>query len=166
MKIELVNRLVMFLALFLAQVLILNHVHLFGVGTPLLYVYFAVTFRRHFPKWLILVSCFLLGLSIDIFSSTPGLASTVLTLVGLAQPYLLELLVPRDSSVDLESSVKTLGFSKFATLSGLLTLLYCLVFFALEAFNFFDILLWLARSLVSAVLTMVLLLAVESVRSK
>jgi rod shape-determining protein MreD len=166
MKIELVNRLVMFLALFLAQVLILNHVHLFGVGIPLLYVYFAVTFRRHFPKWLILVSCFLLGLSIDIFSSTPGLASTVLTLVGLAQPYLLELLVPRDSAVDLESSVKTLGFSKFATLSGLLTLLYCLVFFALEAFNFFDILLWLARSLVSAVLTMVLLLAVESVRSK
>jgi len=166
MKIELVNRLVMFLALFLAQVLILNHVHLFGVGIPLLYVYFAVTFRRHFPKWLILVSCFLLGLSIDIFSSTPGLASTVLTLVGLAQPYLLELLVPRDSAVDLESSVKTLGFSKFATLSGLLTLLYCLVFFALEAFNFFDILLWLARSLVSAVLTMVLLLAIESVRSK
>ena len=166
MKIALVNRLVMFLALFLAQVLILNHVHLFGVGIPLLYVYFAVTFRRHFPKWLILVSCFLLGLSIDIFSSTPGLASTVLTLVGLAQPYLLELLVPRDSAVDLESSVKTLGFSKFATLSGLLTLLYCLVFFALEAFNFFDILLWLARSLVSAVLTMVLLLAVESVRSK
>ncbi len=166
MKIELVNRLVMFLALFLAQVLILNHVHLFGVGTPLLYVYFAVTFRRHFPKWLILVSCFLLGLSIDIFSSTPGLASTVLTLVGLAQPYLLELLVPRDSAVDLESSVKTLGFSKFATLSGLLTLLYCLVFFALEAFNFFDILLWLARSLVSAALTMVLLLAIESVRSK
>lgn len=166
MKIELVNRLVMFLALFLAQVLILNHVHLVGVGTPLLYVYFAVTFRRHFPKWLILVSCFLLGLSIDIFSSTPGLASTVLTLVGLAQPYLLELLVPRDSAVDLESSVKTLGFSKFATLSGLLTLLYCLVFFALEAFNFFDILLWLARSLVSAVLTMVLLLAIESVRSK
>ena len=166
MKIELVNRLVMFLALFLAQVLILNHVHLFGVGIPLLYVYFAVTFRRHFPKWLILVSCFLLGLSIDIFSSTPGLASTVLTLVGLAQPYLQELLVPRDSAVDLESSVKTLGFSKFATLSGLLTLLYCLVFFALEAFNFFDILLWLARSLVSAVLTMVLLLAIESVRSK
>ena len=166
MKIELVNRLVMFLALFLAQVLILNHVHLFGVGIPLLYVYFVVTFRRHFPKWLILVSCFLLGLSIDIFSSTPGLASTVLTLVGLAQPYLQELLVPRDSAVDLESSVKTLGFSKFATLSGLLTLLYCLVFFALEAFNFFDILLWLARSLVSAVLTMVLLLAVESVRSK
>ena len=166
MKIELVNRLVMFLTLFVVQVLILNHVHMFGVGTPLLYVYFAVTFRRHFPKWLILVSCFLLGLVIDIFSCTPGLASSVMTLVGLAQAYLIELLVTRDSADDLEVSIKSLGLSKFVVLSGLLTLLYCLVFFALEAFNFFDVLLWLSRSVVSALLTMVLMLAVESVRSR
>jgi len=44
--------------------------------------------------------------------------------------------------------------------------LYCLVFFALEAFNFFDVLLWLARSAVSSVLTIVLILAIESVRSR
>ena len=166
MKIELVNRLVMFMALLVAQVLILNHVHLLGVGTPLLYVYFAITFRRNFPKWLILVSCFMLGLMIDTFSSTPGLASSVMTLAGLAQCYLMDLIAPRDSAPDLEASIKTLGFSKFATLSGLLTMLYCLLFFALEAFNFFDVLMWLARSLVSAVLTMVLILAIESVRSR
>ena len=166
MKIELVNRLVMLLALFAAQVLILNHVHLFGVGTPLLYVYFAITFRRNFPKWLVLVSCFLLGLLIDIFSSTPGLAASVMTLVGLAQTYLIDLIAPRDSADDLEASSKVLGISKFVTLSTLLVVLYCLVFFALEAFNFFNVLLWLARSVVSAVLTLVLILAIESVRSK
>ena len=43
MAIELLNRLAMFVALFVAQVLILNHVHLFDVATPLLYVYFAIT---------------------------------------------------------------------------------------------------------------------------
>lgn len=166
MKIEFVNRLVMFLALFLVQVLILNQVHLFGVGTPLLYVYFAITFRRNTPKALVLVWCFLLGLLIDIFSNTPGLAASVLTLVGLVQTYLLEMLVPRDSAEDLESSLKTLGLGKFVTLSALLTLLYSLLFFALEAFNFFNVLLWLVRAFVSAMLTMVLLLAVESVRSK
>jgi rod shape-determining protein MreD len=149
MKIELINRLVMFVTLFLVQVLILNHVHLLGVGTPLLYVYFVITFRRNSPKWLVLVSCFLLGLLIDIFSNTPGLAACVMTLVALAQTYLIELVVPRDSADDLEASTKALGFSKFVTLSTLLTLLYCLVFFALEAFNFFDVLLWLARSAVS-----------------
>ena len=166
MKIELINRLVMFVALFVAQVLILNHVHLFGVGTPLLYVYFIITFRRNFPKWLVLVSSFLLGLLIDIFSNTPGLAASTMTLVALAQAYLIDLVAPRDSAEDLEASAKVLGASKFVTLSALLTLLYCLVFFALEAFNFFDVLLWLARSVVSFVLTMVLILAVESVRSR
>ena len=166
MKIELINRLVMFVALFVAQVLILNHVHLLGVGTPLLYVYFIITFRRNFPKWLVLVSSFLLGLLIDIFSNTPGLAASTMTLVALAQTYLIELVAPRDSAEDLEASAKVLGASKFVTLSPLLTLLYCLVFFALEAFNFFDVLLWLARSVISFVLTMVLILAVESVRSR
>lgn len=156
----------MFVALFVAQVLILNHVHLFGVGTPLLYVYFIITFRRNFPKWLVLVSSFLLGLLIDIFSNTPGLAASTMTLVALAQAYLIDLVAPRDSAEDLEASAKVLGASKFVTLSALLTLLYCLVFFALEAFNFFDVLLWLARSVVSFVLTMVLILAVESVRSR
>lgn len=166
MKIELINRLVMFVALFVAQVLILNHVHLLGVGTPLLYVYFAITFRRNFPKWLVLVSCFLLGLLIDVFSNTPGLAACTMTLVALAQTYLIELVAPRDSAEDLEASAKVLGLTKFVTLSALLTLLYCLVFFALEAFNFFDVLLWLARSVISFVLTMVLILAVESVRRR
>ena len=156
----------MFVALFVAQVLILNHVHLLGVGTPLLYVYFAITFRRNFPKWLVLVSCFLLGLLIDVFSNTPGLAASTMTLVALAQTYLIELVAPRDSAEDLEASAKVLGTTKFVTLSALLTLLYCLVFFALEAFNFFDVLLWLARSVISFVLTMVLILAVESVRSR
>lgn len=156
----------MFLSLLVVQVLILNNVHLFGVGTPLLYVYFAITFRRNFPKWLVLVSCFMLGLLADVFSNTPGLASSVMTVVGLAQCYLMNLIAPRDSAEDLASSIKTLGFSKFATLSAILTLLYCLLFFAVETFNFFDVLLWLARSLVSAVLTMVLILAVESVRSR
>ena len=109
MKIELINRLVMFVALFVAQVLILNHVHLLGVGTPLLYVYFAITFRRNFPKWLVLVSCFLLGLLIDVFSNTPGLAASTMTLVALAQTYLIELVAPRDSAEDLEASAKVLA---------------------------------------------------------
>ena len=54
-------------------------------------------------------------------------------------------IAPRDSAEDLAASIKTLGFSKFATLSGFITALYCILFFAIEAFNFFDILMWLAR---------------------
>ena len=126
MKIELVNRLVMFLSLFAAQVLILNHVHLFGVGTPLLYVYFAITFRRNFPKWLVLVSCFVLGLLIDIFSSTPGLAASAMTLVGLAQAFAVTPGVSRSGSTiatGLLTGVKRESMAQFSFLMVLIPII-------------------------------------------
>lgn len=164
--VEHLNRLAMFVVLCLVQVLILNHVHLFGVATSLLYVYFVITFRRHTPQWLILLWSFVLGLVIDIFSSTPGLAAGSLTLLGFVQPYLLELLVPRDSVDDLKSSAATLGPVKFYSLCGALVLLYCVVYFALDAFNFFDPLMWLERVVASWILTLVMILAIETIRSK
>lgn len=161
-----VNRLVMFVVLALVQVLVLNYVWLFNVATPLLYVFFAITFPRNSAKGEVLVWCFMLGLVIDLFSNTPGLASGSMTLIGLLQPYLLELFVPRDSAENIEVSVATLGMGKFFTFSLILTLLYSLLFFALEAFNFFEWQMWLLRSVCSTTLTMVLMLAIESVRSK
>ena len=161
-----VNRLIMFVVLALVQVLVLNYVWLFNLATPLLYVFFVVTFPRNSAKGEVLVWCFMLGLVIDLFSNTPGLASGSMTLIALVQPYLLELFVPRDSAENMEVSVAMLGTSKFFTLSVILTLIYSLVFFALEAFNFFEWQMWLLRSVCSTLLTMVLMLAIDSVRSK
>ena len=163
---RLVNRLVMFVVLLLVQVLVLNHVWLLNVATPLLYVYFAITFPRNTETGEVLGWCFFLGLLIDIFSNTPGLAAGTLTLIGMAQTYLVELFVPRDSVENLEVSAATLGWGKFSMLSGILTLIYCLLFFILEAFNFFDWQLWILRAVCSTVLTLLLMLAIESVRSR
>ena len=163
---RLLNRLVMFVALLLAQVLVLNHVWLMNVATPLLYVYFAITFPRNTEKGEVLVWCFILGLFVDIFSNTPGLAAGSLTLIGMIQTYLVELFVPRDSAENLDVSAATLGWGKFSMLSSILILIYCLLFFILEAFNFFDWQLWLLRAVCSAALTMGLMLAIESLRAK
>ena len=163
---RLVNRLIMFVVLLVVQVLVLNHVWLLNVATPLLYVYFAITFPRNTEKGEVLGWCFFLGLLIDIFSNTPGLAAGTLTLIGMTQTYLVELFVPRDSVENLEVSAATLGWGKFSMLSGILTLIYCLLFFILEAFNFFDWQLWILRAVFSTVLTLLLMLAIESVRSR
>ena len=163
---EFLRRLYIYIILLLAQVLILNHIHLFGVATPLLYVYFAVTFHRNYPRWQVLLWCFMMGLSVDIFASTPGLAAGCLTLVGFVQTYLLEKLVPRDSAENLKASIAALGFSRFATLSVSLVGIYCLLFFALEAFSFLDVVDWVIKAISSAVLTLVLMLVIESLREK
>jgi len=165
-SVEFFKRLGWFVILCVAQVLILNHIHLFDIAIPLLYVYFTITFHRGTPKWMILLWSFALGLAIDVFSNTPGLASGSMTLIAAIQPYLLELFVPRDSAENLDASIQSLGIGKFMIFSAILLVIYCLVFFAVEAFSFYNWQYWLACAGASSLLTFVLMMAIESVRKK
>ena len=149
----------------LAQALVLNRIQLFHCATPLLYVYFIIIFPLNYPKWAMLVWGFLLGLGIDMFANTPGLAAASTTLVAALQPYLLPLFIPRDADEHVRSSAAALGFSKFATMATILVVLFCLVFFALEAFSFTDWQQWLLCVVGSSVLTLILIFALESLRS-
>lgn len=166
MVIDTLKRFVAFVALCLAQALVLNHIHLFNVMTPLLYVYFVIAFPRNYPKWAILLWSFFLGLCIDMLSNTPGMASGALTLVGAIQPYLMELFVPRDSIENLKCSAHTLGWAKFSLLAFLLTFILCLAFFTLEMFSFFNWQHWLLCISTSTVLTLVIILALENFRTE
>ncbi len=163
---ELIYRLIMFVSLALGQMLILNNVHLFNVATPLICVYFVITFRRNTPKWALLISCFMAGLIIDIFSNTQGLTAGCMTTVGMIQPYLLERLVPRDSVENLKASAATLGWGNFSLLCIPLTTLYCLLYFALESFTFYNWELWFLRFGTSTLLTIAFLMVFESMRSR
>ena len=93
MTIDLFKRLGWFAFFFIIQVMMLGHMHLFHCATPLFYVYFVLMFPRNHAKWAILVWSFALGLLIDIFLNTPGLAAASLTLLAAIQPYFLELFI-------------------------------------------------------------------------
>lgn len=164
MAIDTLKRTLFFVVLCLAQALVFNHIHLFGWATPLLYVYFAILFPRNYPHWAILLWCFALGLVVDMFSNTPGVACGSLTFVGFLQPYLLEPLIPRDATENIESSVKALGRSKFMLLAFLLVLVYCLLFFTLETFTFFNWQNWLLCIGCSTLVTFILIISLESLR--
>lgn len=164
MNIDFLKRLLLFFGLMLVQALVLNHVHLFGVATPLLYVYFAISFRRGTPKWVMLVWNFLLGLGIDVFSNTPGLAAASMTLVAAVQPYLLELFIQRGDDDELLPSIRVFGLSKFMLFALIMTFIYCFVFFTLESFTFFNWLQWLLSMVTSVLLTLLLVLVIDNLR--
>lgn len=164
MAIDTLKRLAVFVVLVLAQALVFNHIRLFGYATPLLYVYFTVIIPRGYPKWATLLWSFALGLCVDLFTNTPGVAAGSMTLVGLLQPYMLELFIPREAAANMKVSVVEMGWAKFSTLTALLMLVYCLVFFSLLMFTFIDLQVWGFSVLGSLLLTMVLLMALESVR--
>ncbi len=166
MNIDFLKRLLLFIVLLLVQVLVLNHIHLFDYATPLLYIYFVISFNRNYPKWAILVWSFLLGLSIDIFANTPGVAASSMTLLGLLQPYVLELFMQRDSDETLQPAIFTMGMPKYVYFSLILTFIYCIVFFTVEMFSFFNWGQWILCIITSTALSAVLILVVDNLRKK
>lgn len=164
MNINFLYRLLLFVVLLLAQVLVLNHIHLFHVATPLLYIYFVLSFRRNYPRWGAMVWSFLMGLGVDVFSNTPGVAAASMTMVAFLQPYMLEIFVQRDSDEDLRPSIRSLTFSGYLGYAFLMTLTYCLLFFTIETFNFFNWAHWGMSILGSLVLSVVLIIVVENLR--
>lgn len=166
MKIDLLKRFAWFLVFVLAQAVVLGRIHLFGVATPLLYVYFVLQFERNYPKWAVLLWSFFLGLFIDILSNTPGLAAASLTLIAAIQPYYFELFVPRDSADDLKPTLSTLGMLKYSYYAIPLVVLYCLLFYSLEFFNFYNLEYWALCVVGSAAITLVLIYAFEIAKSR
>lgn len=166
MTIETINRILTFIVLVLAQALVLNHIHLFGMATPLLYVMFALHFRRNYPRWGVLLWCFGIGLAVDTFSNTPGVAAGSMTLIGLLQPYVMRPFIPRDSADDFEPSIRTMGFSSFFYYMLTLVVVYCIMFFTLEQFAFFSSLQWIGCVIGSIILTTLLIIVIENLRKK
>ena len=166
MNAEFFRRLLLYAVLVLAQALVLNHIHLFGYATPLLYVYFVISFSRNYPKWGILLWSFRLGLNVDAFSNTPGVAASAMTLIGLLQPYVLELFMQRDSEDDFQPSINSMGAGKYIYFTLLLTFIYCIVFFTVEMFTFFNWLQWILNILTSTLLSLLFIVVIDNLRKR
>ena len=98
MNIDFIHRIGLMVFFILVQVLILNHIHLFNVATPLVYVYFILLFPRNQQRWVSVLWAFFFGLILDSFSNTPGETAFALTLIAFLQPYFVGLYLARDNS--------------------------------------------------------------------
>ena len=159
------KRLALMLTLAVVQVLVLNRVHIFNIATPLGYLMLPLHFELGKSRWSALVWCFTTGLVIDIFANTPGVAAGAMTLIGLMQPAILRLFVNDDDGESLTPSFKSMGWLKYLTYSLIITLVYCTAFFSLETFTFFNPILWAECIGGSTLITLVIILAIEKIRS-
>lgn len=166
MAIDIGRKMLFFLVLCLTQVLVLNRMHLFGCATPLLYVYMTIIFPYRYPRWGVILWSFFLGLVIDFFSNTPGVASASLTLVGAVQTGFFGLFVQRDAPENIAPGVSSMGFFKFTFYAFVLVLLHCTLFFTLETFSFFNVIQWIKCIVGSTAITLILILTIESLRKK
>lgn len=148
------------------QVLVLNHLQLFGYGTPLIFVVLLLYMPMGTMKAGILLWGFCTGLLVDIFTNTPGVASGAMTSAAMIQPSVLKLLAPRDAAEDITPTMQTLGRWNYIRYMMIIYLIHHLVYFGLECFSLYhmtDAVLLMAASWASSILMALLL---ESFRKK
>ncbi len=149
-----------------AQVLVCNHFHLLGYATPMIYVMLLAYIPLNANRTGTLCWAFALGLIIDFFSLTPGMASASLTLAAFVSHPLLNALAPKERPEDFTPSFRTLGRWKHTLYLLTLTCVHHTAFVALEYMDYrspVDALLTLGGSVA---LSMVVMLTLESLRDR
>ncbi len=144
-----------FIVLVLAQIFIFNNIQFSGYINPFIYVLFILLLPFETPKWMLLVSGILLGLTMDIFSDTLGMHTIATLFMAFLRPYVLNIISPRDGY---ESGtfprVSYYGLNWFARYAAILILGHHFILFYIEIFrvgNFFSTLL---RVILSSIFTL------------
>ena len=151
-----------FAVLILLQVLILNEVSLFnGWAQPYLYIYSVIALPMQIPKRLLLPIGFLAGLTMDMFTHTPGIHTSATLTLAFARPYVLKSIRPREGFESFIPSINSMGSGKYLTYSGLLVLIHHLWLFGLLYFSSGLLFVAIGHALLSSLFTMVFILLIQ-----
>lgn len=153
-----------FIGLVLLQVLILNNIHILGFATPFLYVYFILKFASGTSRNELMLWGFAIGLTVDVFSNTPGMNAAATTLLAFVRPLFLRLFTPRDLLDSIVPSFKTMGIAPFLKFVVLSVFVHHLVLLSIEFFSFTSLPLLLLRVVACTLLTFTCIMAIEGIR--
>ena len=157
----------MFITLTLLQVTVFNHICLFNLAVPFVFIYFLVRLPITLSTNWVLTLAFLLGLIIDIFSDTHGMHALACTITAMSRRRMLQLYFPReDDLTDPQPSVKSLGLGIYVKYLFTLVLFYCILIYLIESFTLFNPLLLIGRIVFSTLLTFSLILGIDSIIRK
>ncbi len=163
MQKNIIQYIILFVCLVLSQIFICNHIVLFNVAIPLIFIYLIIRLPMDLGINYVLTISFFSGLIIDIFSDTPGLNALSCTLLGGIRKPLLFMYIQRDDRTKtLSPSISSLGPLIYSKYLLTMTLLYCIFSFTIEFFSFASVKDVLIMSISSGILTFILLLGIDS----
>lgn len=157
----------LYIVMVLAQVIVFNHICLFGYAVPLVFIYFIIKLPVTLSTNWVLTLSFLMGLTIDIFSDTQGMNALACTILGALRKPILHLYFPRDDEMPFpQPSFRSLGVSVYLKFIFSISLVYCALFFLIESFSFFNPLRLIIKIISSALLTFIIITAIDSLTSR
>ena len=152
---------VRFVALVVAQVLLINHIRLGGYVHPYIYLIFVMLLPVNIPGWQLLLSGFGIGLVIDLFMGTLGMHAGATTMMAFCRPAIIRIV---SGSLKFENnrepSINQLGFPWFLRYTLCMVLVHNFTYFMLEGFSFHLVGQALLRILISVPVSTFLILTI------
>ncbi|MBN8643189.1 MAG: rod shape-determining protein MreD [Flavobacteriales bacterium] len=144
-----------FVLLLAAQITIFNNMNLFGYVNPFPYILFIMLFPVNGNKYSLLLSSFLLGLTMDMFLNSGGVHATSCLILAYFRPYIFKFsfgLSYEYQTVKINDSLSPERFS-FILIS---VIIHHFSLFILEIFTFEYFFTIITRTILSTLFTLIL----------
>ena len=155
-----------FIFLILLQVFILDNIQFMGYINPMIYVLFILSLPVRFPKWALLILAFIMGLIIDVFSNTAGMHSFALVFAAFLRTPVINIFTSIDEGSNPTPSFHTFGVSAYVKYVVILVLIHHFILFFIESFSFLNLTLLIPKIIISSTVTILLILGLQSFKSK
>lgn len=157
-----IQNIILFIVLILAQVLVLNNIQFLGFVNPYLYVLFIISLPVSLPRWFTLILAFAMGILIDVFSNTLGMHAAAAVLIAYARSFIIKLFTSIDEGNNPTPSFHTFGVGSYIKYIFVMVFLHHATLFYLEAFSFSHFWLILFKTLLSSTITILIILGLKS----
>lgn len=153
-----INIALLFVGLILLQVIVLNNINFLGYINPFFYIIFIFLYPlKKIESTLILLS-FFLGLFIDIFSNSGGTNAAATLLIAFIRIPVLKVILDKRELEYSSLSISKLPFYKSLTFIAVLTFIHHFIVFSLEYFKWSNMNIILAKTSLTSIFTIVLIL--------
>ena len=154
---EIIRNIIRFVILVGVQVLLIKNIELGRFINPFIYVLFIIVLPFETPKWLLLLSGFIIGITIDMFYDTAGMHAAACVFIAYIRPGVLKLFSPRDGyEFGTQPTIQYLGVPWFLSYSAILIVLHHIVLFYTEVFRFSEFFSTFLRVIISSIFTILL----------
>ncbi len=154
-------RLVIFI---LVQVYVLNKIpHLHRFVVPYIYFLFILWLPFSISRLGLLLIGFVTGLTLDYFTTTPGLHAAACVLIAYARPFVINILTPKDTAEFnyREPSPRAMGWAPYTVYIFVLTLMHHIYLTLLEWLQFGSFLDFLIKVAATTAISMLLIYTAE-----
>lgn len=155
-----------FLILVLVQVLVLNNIQFLGYINPYIYILFILSLPVRMPRWVSLLVAFGLGLTIDVFSNTPGMHAFATVLIAFLRNWIINLFISIDEGNNPTPSFYTFGVSSYVKYVVFMVVIHHATLFFLEALSFTHFWIISAKIILSSIITILMILGIQSLKKK